>query len=558
MAAALWSPSGPATIPPGGVFWMAVAIARVVPKLLALTTSLAGGFIEHGSAAVSQQKLVSALAGVMQPQGTISVADQKLITALTGGQTDAGAVAQALKQLTAALTAAQTQSGGAAAALPDLLTSLAGTQTQAAAVATNLPPTTSALTGVMQPQGTIAVAALKLISTLVAGQTQIGTVAASLHQLACALAGAQTEAGVLAAPLFTPNTSLAGAQTQSGSVGASLGLELASIIGGQAQSGAIVTLEPGPTTALSGLSVDASESGVVAAALPGLLAANVEAAQTQSGIVVSTLPAAFWSDIEAAQIQSAAVAATLKSHTAALVGVEWETGTIGGALLPGNTALSGTDVPQVLFDAVGAGVASEKAGGGTWTYLHTMAGNAIVVLANVFNNGVTSPTIGATVGGLTMALLAQYNYYTSGSTGAAIYIYGYLGALTGAETIGFTFDGSGSSEVACSVNSLSYLNASSFGTVAENKGTTTSASLAVPSTTAPQRIAQIFGIEPASTSSFSGYNQTSRWNQAGVSGTAKATIIGDAAGNGATVNFTATSPASGAWGGAAVPILPAT
>lgn len=195
----------------------------------------------------------------------------------------------------------------------------------------------------------------------------------------------------------------------------------------------------------------------------------------------------------------------------------------------------------VVFDAVGAGSAANST---SWSWSHTITGNAALVFLETFTSS-TPSTVSAKVGTTNMTLLASLvNYYTSFGY-SSVYAFGLLNPPTGTQTM------SASCSLASStaVNSVSYKNVTGFAPPVTNSGTGTTLALAVPSLSY-QMVPMVFSDF---NSTLSGYNQTSRSSQTFVSGTNLSVIIGDAQGA-SSLSFSATGPSAG-WGAIAVPLL---
>lgn len=201
--------------------------------------------------------------------------------------------------------------------------------------------------------------------------------------------------------------------------------------------------------------------------------------------------------------------------------------------------LTGSRAP-VLFDAVGAGAAS---GSSSFSWSHAISADARAIVVGVNSQGGNALTV--KVGSTPMTQLGGYFNFTG-----TIYesLWGLLNPPTGSQTIAVT--GAGNANAG---NSVSYFNASGFGTVSTNSGSGTSASQSAASTLG-ERVFQMFAYSGAAGTTFTGYNQTSRWIQPGVSSVTYPAMIGDAAGA-ATVNFNATISSS-SWGAMAVPLRP--
>ncbi|WP_155770879.1 MULTISPECIES: hypothetical protein [Mycobacterium] len=187
---------------------------------------------------------------------------------------------------------------------------------------------------------------------------------------------------------------------------------------------------------------------------------------------------------------------------------------------------------------------------------HTISGNCVLLAANIeVQFGIT---VTAQVGSTPMTQLGTLSSYAniSGAPSyfVSLYIFGLIGAPTGSQTISLTATpGPGnsiSSAYLLTTNSVSYSRAAGLGTVVTNTGTSSTATLSVPVSGRGMAF-QAFGNNNT-TSGFSSYNQTTRYNNAGSS-TYRPLLIGDAPAASPSVNFSATQ--SGTWGAIGVPIL---
>jgi hypothetical protein len=134
-----------------------------------------------------------------------------------------------------------------------------------------------------------------------------------------------------------------------------------------------------------------------------------------------------------------------------------------------------------------------------------------------------------------------------------LFALGLVGIPTGSKTVNL---GLGAGTYLVAADSLTYKQAAGFGDVATNGAASGSAVSVSASSAVGQRVAAVFGTLFSSTSAFASFNQTSRRSFGGVAGGSRVTLIGDAPGA-ASVNFSATAPGSGAWGGLAVPVIAA-
>lgn len=213
-----------------------------------------------------------------------------------------------------------------------------------------------------------------------------------------------------------------------------------------------------------------------------------------------------------------------------------------------------TGVAPPVFDAVGAGVTGAgTAKVVTETHLLAASVSAIVVGAHVGGTSTGTPTVTAKIGTTTIPQLGSPEVYFSPGTNAwQLVLFGLISPPTGSQTITVTCS-AGTNDVA--VNSVSYFDVSSFGTVVGTSGTGTSPSHTVTSA-ANKRIFQMFGNSGTTAGAFSAYNQTSRYNKAAVSSVNGPTLIGDAPGAASVVFSATTASTPNGWGSIAVPMNP--
>lgn len=196
-------------------------------------------------------------------------------------------------------------------------------------------------------------------------------------------------------------------------------------------------------------------------------------------------------------------------------------------------------LPAVTYDATGAGNSSNTL---SLTYLHTIAGNGILVGLDVFGITGSIPSATATVGSTNIPLLDSVLYYSVSSpivSNFTIFLFGLLSPPTGSQTISINVSGPVSAII--SANSVSYKNVSSFGSPVTNTSATgTALSLSVPAPGSYQIAFAAFGSDTA----LSSFNQTNRSN------TSYSNIadlgLSDAPG-GSTVNFSCTQSSSDPW-----------
>ena len=188
-------------------------------------------------------------------------------------------------------------------------------------------------------------------------------------------------------------------------------------------------------------------------------------------------------------------------------------------------------------DATGAGTftGTSKI---TFSWSHTTGSSANgMIIAFSATQSVSS----VKVSGATATLLGS-KLISGSETG---YLYELLGLSTGAHTVAITLSSAGN----LIGNSDSYINVTSFGTVAFNSGSAGTASVSVASASGQTAVAAIFDF---GTSNIAGFNQTSRWDNGYNGGPILQGVFGDAAGA-STVSFSAT--ATTAWAAIGVSIV---
>lgn len=211
-----------------------------------------------------------------------------------------------------------------------------------------------------------------------------------------------------------------------------------------------------------------------------------------------------------------------------------------------NALLTG-GLPAPAYSTTGAGNAASVSSGGTLTWTDTIGASdtGITVVIDGYSASPTA-TVTCKVGSTSMTLASQLqNYYFDGSGYCALYFFTLLNPPTGSQTITAT---PSLADAMCG-NSTTYTKVTGFGIPATNTGTTTAASLSVPSGAGQLVVAGLGGYATA----WSAFNQTSRWNEPFHSGVNLATLIGDAPGA-SSVSFTGTTSATG-WGAIGVPVL---
>jgi len=205
--------------------------------------------------------------------------------------------------------------------------------------------------------------------------------------------------------------------------------------------------------------------------------------------------------------------------------------------------------PQVVYDSTGAGTNSVNTVGTSFSWTHNISGNAVIVGANLFGGTGTVAISSVKIGTTSLNLIGSYQYvstypYTS-------YFYGLLNPPTGSQTFSVSVNSAGGNAVAIAVDSVSYFNVSSFGTMATVTGSGTSVAQTINGIKSQNRVVNL--IFPATNGTISGYNKTQRYNVPGANGAYVPNLLGDALGA-SSVTFSATC-ASGAWASSAVPLI---
>jgi hypothetical protein len=164
--------------------------------------------------------------------------------------------------------------------------------------------------------------------------------------------------------------------------------------------------------------------------------------------------------------------------------------------------------------------------------------SALLVAANATYPG-TAPVY-AQIGGSTLLTLLGSYIWRGPSSG--VFLWGMMNPPSGSQTIGVYV---GTSSAYVSFNSFTYNNVSSFGTVSNSTGATSSMSQSV---TATQTVFQMFGTLTGT--SITNYFPTSRW----ISSSGNQLVaVGDSQGSATFTATTSVTPTYG-WASAAVPL----
>lgn len=206
--------------------------------------------------------------------------------------------------------------------------------------------------------------------------------------------------------------------------------------------------------------------------------------------------------------------------------------------------------PQIVFDSSG----DTYAGTGTPTWTHNVAGDGLVVFANVLVNSSSPGTVTATCSGVAMTNLATVtNYYAAGGIWVSHFAFGLLNPPTGSTTVAMSI----SAPYFAVGSSLSYKNVASFEpAVTANKSGMMAMSVVSPGN---RMVAQSFS---GYTGALSNYTQRQRvyipFSGAGY----VALLLGDAPigpiDHQPALTFSAINAGGGPWGGIAVPLVPKT
>lgn len=213
-----------------------------------------------------------------------------------------------------------------------------------------------------------------------------------------------------------------------------------------------------------------------------------------------------------------------------------------------------TGAMPAAWDTTGAGGTSATA---TTSYSDTVPADATCTLiwAAVASSAGTQ-TLSASVGSKSATLLTTIQAGTSGSFFDLLACFVVFNPPAGSQTISVT-SASGINTV---INAVHYKNVTGVGTPITAANQTGQPSLSASSTNPLYRYANAFSyVASAATNTFTGYNQTQRYLiAASASNGNRPLLLGDAPGNGGTVNFAATrTTTTFNWGGIIIPLLAA-
>lgn len=368
------------------------------------------------------------------------------------------------------------------------------------------------------PNGGFASTLKKAVFAAVGTSGGVGTISATIKKMAVAAIGDVTPAGPIATAVKPAVATLTGSVTQSG--------DIAVLLKPAAFQGST-----GATGDINAITKTAIFSGNGNQPFTGTIAAQAKAASAA---------------MAGEQAQSGVFSSIVKAAAMAAIGTNQQAGFIGSRMKPATFAA--IDLIPVAFDAVGAGAFSS---GTSITELHTLGSGtnrAILAFINSHSQNAIRPAINVAYGGYAMAELGTITYYNPAPDYETLTVFGLLvpdSVSAGIKPIVATkspfFDSA--------LNSVSYSNVAAFGTIVTNNAVSSAATLSVPSALG-QMVAMAFSDY---ITTFSGFNQTSRWNIAWSSGQNVAMLIGDAPGS-PSLAFNAT--AGNAFGAIGVPLLP--
>lgn len=206
-----------------------------------------------------------------------------------------------------------------------------------------------------------------------------------------------------------------------------------------------------------------------------------------------------------------------------------------------------------IFDSVGA----SYHGGNThpispsWQHIIGSSVDILIVGVGVIDASSTVSAVSAAVGASAMTQAVWANYSTPSTSHYYIGLFYLLNPPTGTQTVSMSLNSTASMFAAA--NSVAYTSVSSVGTPVSGAGSAngTIASHTVSSAVG-QMVVQLFTNTSSAPGTFTSYNQTQRYLQAGVSSSNPPIIIGDAAGA-SSVLFSATQSSS-VFGSAALSI----
>ena len=182
------------------------------------------------------------------------------------------------------------------------------------------------------------------------------------------------------------------------------------------------------------------------------------------------------------------------------------------------------------------------------SHSHTIAsaGNALIVAVHGDWNGNTNPSISASIGGTALTNIRQINnWYPRSAQSGGFYqsfaVFGIINPPTGSQTVTLTISNPGSLGTVL-IQSASYTGVASFGTYTNNSVLGTSQTVTSGSIAVDDACFNVFfaGRNNAS-AALSAYNRTSRHNVVGNAFGSIGFLLGDAAGTGSAITFTATT-----------------
>lgn len=205
----------------------------------------------------------------------------------------------------------------------------------------------------------------------------------------------------------------------------------------------------------------------------------------------------------------------------------------------------------VSFLSVGAGASATSSPVNLTTTIPSTTTCTLVWVSS--SNSTASPTISAQVGASAATLAAPSTLVAVPGNRIFLDCFYVLSPPIGSQTVSFTTTGTGFTII----NVVNYANVSSIGSpvvLGQQTGQPSMSSLTLPG----YMYANAFTYAAtAGAQTFSVYSQTQRFLMADVVSTSEPILIGDAAGTGGTLTFSATrSNTTNGWGGMIIPLVP--
>lgn len=158
----------------------------------------------------------------------------------------------------------------------------------------------------------------------------------------------------------------------------------------------------------------------------------------------------------------------------------------------------------------------------------------------------SSPTVSVTIGGVSATLVDSLQIALTGGNNLFLFCFGLANPPTGSQTVSYTTN----SNLACPVNTVHYSRVSRANSVAKLGYQSGQPSITLPVNDSRFMYAQAFGYAAAAVgNSYTAYNQSQRYITSAVANVSGPLLIGDAAGTGGSLTFSATRDnTSYSWG----------